>query len=301
MSYKSSPVTNDDVITSSLAVFDANDKLLHTINYTFDVTESHWKLKQEAKVIKEANELARKGILSSEDIKKIIYELTYLYFYRYKSLVTKSSANLLSSLNYHKSILASVYRAVVDDTECDCNVHPAFLVGKSNFNCQEEQFLKIDKLKESLKSYVAENKTIDTATKKLIQFVNDTDKNYIRFDEYYSFYVSKEKYRQFLYYAIPENRDKEVLPLYWWWNPRGCGWRWWCVLGCGSDHGCCGNYDGCCLFNAILCWVHDKHCTFCWPSWYCLPRCVPDIEFKDPFDIETNLDPTDIPIWLEVI
>ncbi len=45
----------------------------------------------------------------------------------------------------------------------------------------------------------------------------------------------------------------------------------------GSDWGCCGNYDGCCLYCHKLCRVHDVVCTCCMEgSWFCGPDCQPD-------------------------
>jgi hypothetical protein len=44
----------------------------------------------------------------------------------------------------------------------------------------------------------------------------------------------------------------------------------------GSDHGCCGNYSGPCLYWHWACYVHDVLCTNCDPGWFCLPGCVPD-------------------------
>jgi hypothetical protein len=44
----------------------------------------------------------------------------------------------------------------------------------------------------------------------------------------------------------------------------------------GSDHGCCGNYDGDCLFFHPICYLHDKMCQNCTPRWFCLPGCKID-------------------------
>lgn len=44
----------------------------------------------------------------------------------------------------------------------------------------------------------------------------------------------------------------------------------------GSDHGCCGNYDGDCYFFHPICYLHDKMCKNCTPKWLCLPGCKKD-------------------------
>jgi hypothetical protein len=44
----------------------------------------------------------------------------------------------------------------------------------------------------------------------------------------------------------------------------------------GSDHGCCGNYDGDCYYFHPICYLHDKLCKHCTPKWLCLPGCKKD-------------------------
>jgi hypothetical protein len=44
----------------------------------------------------------------------------------------------------------------------------------------------------------------------------------------------------------------------------------------GSDHGCCGNYDGDCYYFHPICYLHDKMCQNCKPRWFCLPGCKVD-------------------------
>ncbi len=51
--------------------------------------------------------------------------------------------------------------------------------------------------------------------------------------------------------------------------------RWWCPLGRGSYHGCCGNYGGCCYYRHWACYLHDRACTNC-GHWLCGPMCRPD-------------------------
>lgn len=49
----------------------------------------------------------------------------------------------------------------------------------------------------------------------------------------------------------------------------------------GSDHGCCGNYDGPCYFCSNFCLWHDRVCTQC-EHWHCGPACVPDSKLTSP-------------------
>ena len=43
----------------------------------------------------------------------------------------------------------------------------------------------------------------------------------------------------------------------------------------GSDHGCCGNYEGPCFYWHVYCYIHDRACSRC-QYWHCGPACRPD-------------------------
>ena len=45
----------------------------------------------------------------------------------------------------------------------------------------------------------------------------------------------------------------------------------------GTDFGCCGNYEGCCVYATWFCLKHDIECKLlaCEPTWYCFTSCVP--------------------------
>lgn len=51
----------------------------------------------------------------------------------------------------------------------------------------------------------------------------------------------------------------------------------------GSSHGCCGNYSGPCLYWHPACYIHDKMCKDCKPTWFCFSGCQPD---KAEIDID---------------
>lgn len=179
--------------------------------------------------------------------------------YIFSVTVDNKDTILISSLSYHKSIINSVLRSYSTNENCDCTVHPEYLIGKAFFNCQEEYFYQTDTLRNILESYGQEYE-IDSSTQNLINYLRTYSNEQIRFDDVYSFYVSKSNFNQFVI---------EMTNFY----SRECAW--WCPLGCGSDHGCCGNYEGCCLYRHELCYIHDKLCTNCKPVKF-LPGCVPD-------------------------
>ncbi len=250
---------DDDEVNSELTVFHNNDSLF-SITYNFNTKEEHWRLKQAPIIINKSDDLKSKSISESilSDISDILTEtIGYVYY----ETVDNKNLLVISSINYHKSIINAVLRAYSANSTCDCTVHPEFILDKTFFNCQEEHFYDTSSLRSILYDYVAENSLVDSNTLDLISFLDTYTEETIRFDDYYSFYVDRSDFELFVSNMITSSSG-------------GCGW--WCVLGCGSDHGCCGNYSGCCLYWHPGCYVHDKMCTDCKPEWFCLPGCKPD-------------------------
>ena len=110
--------------------------------------------------------------------------------------------------------------------------------------------------------------TDDHASEALYSHVIETSATEMSYIDIYSFYYSNADYLLTLE-RIHSNSTVE----------GGCGW--WCLLGCGSDWGCCGNYSGCCLAANQLCWLHDAYCTECIPKDVCLRGCIPDSKIKE--------------------
>jgi len=253
-----SAFANDSIVESNLVVFYDNDSIFR-IDYSFNTEESHWKLKQAPAVISEAVKLKSKNISGSilEEVDRIL-NVTVGYIY-YETVGVKNDL-VVSSLNYHKSIVNSVVRDAITHEGCNCTVHPAFLTEQTFFNCQEEHFYEVSRLKEILNEY-AMHYELDESTENLMEFLDTYEEETLRFDEYYSFYIDRGDFELLIDNMITNASS-------------GCGW--WCLLGCGSDHDCCGNYSGCCLYWHPACYVHDKMCKDCEPAWFCLPGCKPD-------------------------
>lgn len=244
-------------VQSNMNVYQ-NEDLIISIPYNYDISENHWKLKQSSKVEQKANSLQNISPQTISELKNI-FDLSIDYIY-YETLDIKNR-NLLSSINFYNSILTTRIRANNNNSDCDCTVHPGFLVDKTFFNCQEDQYYSIADLKEAVDDY-AENNQLDTSTLNLKNFVDtEVATDSIRFNDFYSYYVSKEDFRIFIDNSLTSTQGD-------------CAW--WCPLGCGSDHGCCGNYSGCCLYVHPICHIHDKMCIHWKPAWFCLPGCKPD-------------------------
>ncbi|MGV3763556.1 hypothetical protein [Parapedobacter sp.] len=269
------------------------------IDYVFDLNEKHWKLVQAEKVIHEAGDLTRTGYPVST-LSQVVDLLTFVFKKLPATQVGSTSSLLISSISYHKSIINTTIRSIMEGTDCDCTVHPFFLTDKTYFNCQEEHFYDAARLAESLEKYLRKNNT-DKFALKLKQYLLNNRKERIRFDEYYGLYVDKATFKNAME-SQKNNQSKKIVvdgaakslqanvfsisTLFKLFQNDGlpidvvaaaepdCGDN--CLLGCGSDHGCCGNYEGCCYYVHGICTIHDDLCTNCEPRWFCFDGCVPD-------------------------
>ena len=130
------------------------------------------------------------------------------------------------------------------------------------FLFQEDFVVDLAVLKENIVLLEMEANTNGTIHDvNMVNFIKTTPKHKVTFDEIYSFYVSKSVFKQHI-------ADKAIL------KEGDCSES--CVIGCGSDWGCCGNYSGCCYYSSLFCLSHDLMCTNCTPKDACLPGCKPD-------------------------
>ncbi|RKE92332.1 hypothetical protein [Ichthyenterobacterium magnum] len=252
---------NKGSVTSSLTVKKYNDNLF-SISYNFDTNKEHWKLFQSNKVIEKSTELKNENI-SIQNLTEVNNLIEDYIAYIFSEIMDKKNKKIVSTINYHKSIINTTIRSIENEDTCNCTVHPEFLIDKSFFNCQEDHFYNTSALKSALNQYTSENSDIDSSTNNLITFLSTYEEQTISYNKYYSFYVTNEDFQIFINYQTASSSGN-------------CAW--WCPLGGGSDHGCCGNYSGCCLYWHAACYIHDKMCSDCKPSWFCLPGCVPDAQ-----------------------
>ncbi len=174
---------------------------------------------------------------------------------------------LLGSLFFHNSILNSKKRSLEKESnDCECTLHPGYLLNKTGFFCQEDYLMNVNIIKKT----IAKNKDVflDSSSLSLTKYLDTTSEEVISFEKLYRFYIDKELYLKTLDLIKNGNQEKSSQVA------RGdCAW--WCPLGCGSDWGCCSNYSGCCLYTHPLCYIHDAFCTSCAYTW-CFGGCVPD-------------------------
>lgn len=247
------------VVSSTMTLSD----FVPGITYAISFNDLVWKTHQTTQIEQKAADLSSYD-LSQLQIQTTIADLEAIM----SDVISSASPEVLYSLSINISIFKTLARTAVNPSDCNCTVHPSFLVGESYFLCQEDHFYNKANLAAALDQYEAEFGQTPDATA-IKQYVQSFQGSAIPFTNVYELLVSAEEF------------EEAVVNIQ---NGSGdCAW--WCPLGCGTDHGCCGNYKGCCFYRHIACYIHDKMCINCEPPWFCGPQCQPgDDWIPDPAD-----------------
>lgn len=248
---------DQNVVSSTFMVKNKNDEVIYKTDYSLDLNVPKFKLYQSEEVLKIANSLDYQ--LSKDDYTKVDMRFDSFFEEAFSNYYDSKLDALFAQLYFHKSIVSIKLRSLKLNTDCECTLHPGYLVDKIGFACQEDFYIPLEILKE-----LVQNKEKQFPNEKEARLFEEHIQKQIKgnevalsFDKIYSFYGSKEQYLNSL-----EDLKNE--------NLRGC-W-----FGQGSSHGCCGNYSGCCYYWNPICWAHDRMCTSCTPRWACFSGCVPD-------------------------
>ena len=240
---------SSQIFNSEFSIFDSQKTLIHRTNFKNDETLKDFKFinsKNLLELSKNTNKLTAEinsEVLSIMDVflDSVLKDL---------SVDTKNIAQLW----FHYSILKINERYFANNV-CECTVHPAYLIGKTNFSCIEDHKLVTNILKTEVS--LNKEKYTDENSKRLISFLENYTDETIKFEEVYNYYYPISQYK------------KDIIA-----NISGKSFG--CILGTGSAHGCCGNYSGCCYYIHPVCYIHDAMCSDCKPKWFCLPGCRPD-------------------------
>lgn len=229
------------------------DEMTSEIHFTVDTKEDDWKYNQSTNIIDKANELMAQGVPLTI-LENIVSDINNNLDYLTSENDKLNSLTLFSSLYYNKAILNTAIRATVNNEKCNCTTHPEFLSDISNFKCQEDHYYLVSALKDILSEYQEEEAEqlgeVDENFKNLFYYIKGYQGgSYVSFKEYFEVYTGEE------FPAVEYAK--------------------WCPFGKGSDHGCFGNYEGCCWFWSVNWLVHDVMCLNCRPRWFCLPGCKP--------------------------
>lgn len=239
-----------------------NEIQLFSLEYSYNNSEDGWKYKEESNALEFAEKLKDINLDKSE-----LEQLNYMLDETYSQLIyeiKKQSLNLelYSIISYLKSAVAANIRAIENNTATiEGTLSPTFLTGKTFFAFQEDISINVNLLKQNINILEdVANKYQFSSDLKLIEFIKETNEDFISFEKLYSFYISKSDFKKHILEKISYKKGdcKES-----------------CKIGCGSDWGCCGNYMGCCYYSSSFCLAHDLACTQC-EKWYCGPGCKPD-------------------------
>ncbi len=230
---------------------------LFELDYAFNTSESHWKIRQKDNVLSLSSQMEQKNLslATLKNLSEFLKESVPVVYYELIEPNNKDQV-LFSSIHYYESAINTLIRSKENNTDINGTIHPGYLLGKNYFVFQEDDIvdLSIFNIAE-----LAESSTI-LADKKLVQFIAANSAQKVPFSALYSFYNENEQFEEFL------TNNMQV-------QTNGCNSNS-CWIGCGGDIGCCGNYSGCCVYSSTLCLIHDVRCKNC-SYWHCGPSCKP--------------------------
>ncbi|GAA3619415.1 hypothetical protein [Flavivirga jejuensis] len=275
---------SDHDINSNFTIANLDNKVIYETQYDINTSTENYKLYQTEKVIDIANNI-------NYDFKQSTYaEIEYnMHIFLINTLNefhNKNISPILNLLYFHNSIVSVKKRSKETfEKDCECTLHPGYLLDKTGFICQEDFFVPIEILNDlstDSNEDIFDNETDEKKVfKQYIEPLTNSNEKYVTFDKFYSFFVSKERFN-----ASIEIFKREQTKI----TEKSNSW---CLLGSGSSHGCCGNYSGCCYYVNPICYVHDKLCTNCTPRWFCFSGCVPD--YQQPYEELPYFEPELLP------
>ncbi|MBC5773142.1 hypothetical protein H8S95_03625 [Pontibacter sp. KCTC 32443] len=259
---------NAGKVTSNLDVFDnAKDKLLVTNTVTVNKVIPNYKLGVHYDIEKTARKLKDK--LSQEQWQEVL--LAHESFI--KTIINKIDpdkyrSDLIQSLYFHLAVLNTIDRSFKENVDCECTPHPGYFIDKTTFWCQEDYFLNVNLLNKHLR----ENKdfVVNLGGNDLINYIQSLKdkREVVSFKEIYFLNRSEAEFKTLIakkYKSDIVSSEKvkmgDALVL-----------ESDCLMGKGTDLGCCGNYSGCCWLATYECWLHDVECWNC-DKWHCGPAC----------------------------
>jgi hypothetical protein len=193
----------------------------------------------------------------SKHVKSFIEEI-----FSHQNLDTR----LLEPLFFQLAIINTKLKAVEQQSDFyECLPYPGYLAGKSYFWRQEDVWIDIQLIREVFDEH-PEIKA-DSTLLLLKDFIDSTSQKVVSYDKIHRLLVDRDDFKAFL------NRistAKHIVHS----PPSANRVEADCLLK-GSDHGCCGNYSGCCYYFRLECYIHDKMCIDCNPRWFCLRGCKP--------------------------
>lgn len=249
--------------------------IVYSVDFELDTTIADYRLLQHKKIEEIAKSL--NSNFTENDYDYVLANMTTFI----KEIKKSNSFNKtnLQSILFHKAIVNAKKREKQTGV-LECVPYPFYITGKSYYTDIKDVSYSMQTMQSVIESHPKMK-----GVPELKAFLNNYKGDKIPFDQIYYLSVDKQRYMQFLDNA--PNKTETGLRLKSsriFLNKQGvqvsegeCDCAWWCPLGCGCSWGCCGNYEGCCLYWNILCFGHDWECTCCNSELVpCGPDCVRD-------------------------
>lgn len=269
-------VQDDKAVTSTLILRNVLNDTKTESGFFINTGKRGYKFGAHEKVIKAANQLV--GKFSIEEVEELLkaYEEFGTAIFANKSV--DRSSNVVKALYYHKAIFSTLLRSLKEKEECGCTPHPAYFVDKMGFSCQEDFYIDPDVYLEQIKKM--DIKTDPTLVPLRAFLLANKNKGLISYDRVRAAYIEpKANYMKRItfynsvYGDVDSKKSNSSLSLD---NMQKSQMQAEPECMEGSDFGCCGNYEGCCIISYPECFWHDLQCfnSQCWPWWYCGPSCT---------------------------
>ena len=235
---------------------------LFELNYTFDTSEAHWKIKQKDKVLTLAENL-QEANLTLETLGELSLFMHEAISVAYWELVepNRKDITLFSSIHYYESAINTLRRSIEQNTILEGTIHPGFLLDKNYFVFQEDDIVDLT-IFDSEKIAELTERIHYPEDQQLVNFLSSTQLEKVSFSTLYNFYTTTAEFDNFLNDSIIAQSNGCVSAN--------------CYIGCGGDLGCCGNYNFCCIYSSTFCLIHDYRCENC-AYWHCGFACQPTL------------------------
>lgn len=259
--YNATRNSNNNSIKSNLIIYGGNNgNGAIPISYYLDKSNAmQFKLLSHKGVIEEADKLLnQKGVQISAAEESLLEKLIL----NIKTSDSNFNSELAKSIYYHTAIVKTVKRAIENNaTDCNCAPVPLYFTNSSPFLCQQDLKYDVNELLDNLKSnpsFITEK--YDSLTVEQVKSYLERRSSKVDFISFEESYIALSN-------GVATNEFNDIID-----DHIETAW---CLLGQGSDLGCCGNYSGCCWYWSNGCLMHDLACLNCEPGWYCFDGCVP--------------------------
>lgn len=137
----------DNIINSHFTVTTLDNKVIYETKYNLNSTPENYKLYQTERVLDIANGINYN--FKDNTYAEIEYNMHVFFLNIFNEFRDKNISPLLNLLYFHNSIISIKKRSKETNViDCECTLHPGYLLDKTGFICQEDFYIPIDILKD---------------------------------------------------------------------------------------------------------------------------------------------------------